>query len=83
MLMIDCAVATATAALTPLPTTRCIISTPLHQTVGEGCVHNVSRISLSFGAYITASLYVPCATVRSLEPCTCLSSIVYILKYKT
>ena len=26
------------------------------------CPHSVTRISLSFGAYITASLFLPCAT---------------------
>jgi hypothetical protein len=28
---------------------------------GEACTHNVTRLSLSFGPYITASLFVPCA----------------------
>jgi hypothetical protein len=33
----------------------------------RACPHNVTRISLSFGAYITASLFVPCATARCEE----------------
>jgi pimeloyl-ACP methyl ester carboxylesterase len=34
---------------------------------GGSCPHSVTRIALSFGAYVTASLFVPCATTACEE----------------
>ena len=48
---------------------------------GRGCASNVTRISLSFGGYITASLFVPCATARCEEITAPLPVVVFLHGY--
>ena len=42
------------------------------------CVHNVTRLAFSFGAYITASLFVPCADASCSEMTTPLPLVIFL-----
>jgi pimeloyl-ACP methyl ester carboxylesterase len=42
------------------------------------CVHNVTRLAFSFGAYITASLFVPCSDASCSEVATPLPVVIFL-----
>ena len=48
---------------------------------GEACRYNVTRISFSFGAYITASLFLPCAHASCTEVHTPLPVVIFLHGY--